>query len=116
MAINDGGYAFPYPALANVGFNPQYDMGGMKLRDYLAANADQPGVMEAYQLEGSPDVPKPAGWREDNWNDPAHVGSRADAWWRALPLDEKYRIYATLRYKIADAMLAARDAKGASDE
>jgi hypothetical protein len=39
MAINDGGYAFPHPALANEGFSPQYDMGGMSLRDYFAAKA-----------------------------------------------------------------------------
>ena len=39
MDNNDGGPAFPHPALANEAFQPSYDMGGMTLRDWFAGQA-----------------------------------------------------------------------------
>lgn len=40
MSDNDnGGPAFPNPALANEGFCPSYDMSGMTLRDWFAGHA-----------------------------------------------------------------------------
>ena len=36
---NDGGPAFPHPALANEGFCPSVDLGGMSLRDWFAGQA-----------------------------------------------------------------------------
>ena len=37
--INDGGPAFPNPALANEAFSPTADLTGMSLLDYFAAQA-----------------------------------------------------------------------------
>lgn len=38
---NNGGPAFPNPALANECFQPQFDMSGLTMRDYFAAKAMQ---------------------------------------------------------------------------
>ncbi len=97
-SVNDGGPAFGHGDPTNGG-DP-----GMTLRDYLAVHADQPGFVEAYQLAGEPDVALPKGWE-------ANQQSRANKWWTGLSLDEKYRFYSTLRYMVADAMLAARQPK-----
>lgn len=37
--MNDGGPAYPNPALANENFCPQADLGGMRMREYFAAQA-----------------------------------------------------------------------------
>ena len=39
MDKNDGGPAFPHPALGNEAFQPSYDMSGMSLRDWFAGQA-----------------------------------------------------------------------------
>lgn len=51
MMADDGGYAFPNPALANEAFQPSYDMGGMSLRDWLAGQAVASGACNGFVPE-----------------------------------------------------------------
>lgn len=96
--IEDGGPAFPLP----LEVSPSMSGCGMSLRDYFAAHCNQPGTSEAYQAAGEPEVELPPGWSKTD------VEHRAAHWWKGLSLDEKYHWYTYLRYRIADAMLAAR--------
>jgi len=100
--INDGGPAFPQHESACV------LAGGMNLRDWFAGQCNQPGMTEAYQLRGCPDLPKPPGWKDESWDGPANIAVRASRYWETLTLDEKYALYSELRYRLADAMLKAR--------
>lgn len=77
---------------------------GMSLRDYFASHADPIGYTEIYELAGSPKMPLPPGWREENFDKQA----QAAEWVKGISADEKYRLYAEARYKIADAMMKAR--------
>ncbi len=101
---NSGGPAFPFSAV-----DGSYYESGMTLRDWFAAKSHQPGTAEAYQLRGCPDVPKPVGYRDEDWYGDENMDARAHRWFKTLTLDEKYAIYAELRFKIADAMLKARE-------
>ena len=74
---DNGGPAFPNPALADENFHAPYDMSGMSLRDYFAGQAI-------------------AGFS-------ATIGEVASPLWYKMADDA---------YTLADAMLAARDAKG----
>jgi len=44
--INDGGPAFPNPALANEAFSPHCDLSGMTLRDWFAGTATDMDVVK----------------------------------------------------------------------
>jgi len=104
---DDGGYAFPQPddGIGNPIGNVWDGCGGMSMLDWFASKCDQPGVVEAYQLRGCPDVPVLHGWREEDLT----MELRAMKWWGSLSLHEKYATYAELRYMAADAMLAERN-------
>lgn len=52
-AINDGGPAFPNPALANEAFSAPFDLTGMTLRDYFAAKAMQSLLLAALTNEST---------------------------------------------------------------
>jgi hypothetical protein len=108
--INNGGHAFPQLGVTMVGdMAVPTSEGGMSLRDWFAGQSHQPGTAEAYQLRGCPDFPKPPGWKDESWDGPNNINVRASRWFETLTLDEKYAIYTELRYKIADAMLKARN-------
>ena len=79
---NDGGLAFPHPALADKTFRPSCDMGGMSLRDWYAGQA-LAGIM---------------GPNYEWFTASTETGSRVHE-------------AASFAYSLADAMIAARAAK-----
>ncbi len=105
--INDGGPAYPRA----VSINNESDRmnrraintdGGMSLRDYLAAHSVQPGAGEiaavaglTYRLGGV-------------WSDPSTRIAGFEEWFNGLPLDERLRLFACVKYAMADAMVAER--------
>lgn len=105
--VNDGGPAFPIPASEFNRPDP-----GMSLRDHFASTCDQPGTIEVYQLRGCPPIGRPNGWSDEAWTN-SSLNYRAAEYWNSLSLDEKYAAYAELRYRIADAMLKAREVPNA---
>lgn len=103
----DGGPAFPgampefidHPAhgvvpAASVGLGVE---PGMTLRDYFAIHCDQPGAQE---LLAEADVPIPDG---HTWH-----ATFAD-WWASLHNEERFKWYARVRYRLADAMIRERE-------
>lgn len=111
--VNDGGPAFPCIARWQSIGNPEVfkvieSAGGMSLRDHFASTCDQPGTIEVYQLRGCPPIGRPNGWSDEAWTN-SSLNYRAAEYWNSLSLDEKYAAYAELRYRIADAMLKARE-------
>lgn len=77
----------------------------MKMRDHFAIHCDQPGQLEIAAEAGvitkeysglkfeDPERQKLPAWHE---------------WFHSLPQTERYRLYAVVRYRIADAMIKAR--------
>ena len=89
---DDGGYAFPHPALANEGFCPSYDMGGMSLRDWFAGQQNLlDGDVSQSMAEALMGEKHPA-------SDVSVLGRVK--WWAEAE--------ARYKYLCADAMLAAR--------
>ena len=78
---NDGGPAFPNPALANEGFCPSVDLGGMSLRDWFAGQ-----ILSACFLHIQSIL------REAN----------------ATSEESTFKVAASAAYEAADAMIAAR--------
>jgi hypothetical protein len=116
MSKTDGGPAFPVEcsftkgevfAGMQTGNNTGW-VTGVSVRDYFASHADQPGTNEAYQMAGCPEHVIPPDERIPYPRPAEDKRIPVADWWSGLPLDEKYRLYAALRFKIADAMLAAR--------
>lgn len=106
MATKDGGPAFSRAGVFSVD-HAYADQGeaGMSLRDYFAIHADQPGVAEIVAEAGL--VHNAYGI----WSGPeTRVAAHFNAWWETVPQAEKFRLYAVVRYRMADAMLAAREA------
>jgi len=99
----DGGPAFPIPNATDLdGYVYATDASGMSMRDYLAVHCDQPGMAEMVQAVGL----RYSDYRV--WkNADTSLGS-FDAWYGGLTLNEKYDLYAKVRYQMADAMLDAR--------
>lgn len=95
--IEDGGPAFP----AHRDFEDRFP--GMSIRDYMAIHADQPGIAE---------IVTEAGLVYNNrgvWSDPnTCIAASFDAWWATISQVERFKLSARCRYRIADAMLAAR--------
>lgn len=99
--------AFPFEELRNTSSDPlatprRFQHGGMTLRDYFAVHADQPGVSEIVTMAGGE-------------TDGFHVKFSRDGkeytfneWWNDLPLDDRLKLSARVRYALADAMLAER--------
>lgn len=83
--IDNGGPAFPNPALADENFQPAYDVSGMSLRDWFAGQALAGGSVDATATEAELARLFP--------------GSRSVT---------KQEVVACRAYLIADAMLAAR--------
>ncbi len=79
---------------------------GMTLRDYFAIHGDQPGQLEIAAAAGVL-VREHCGLP---WNDPKALELPTWLeWFHKLPQSERYRLYAEVRYSIADAMLKARE-------
>lgn len=94
---NDGGSAFPVPGLSGLTNGQWMDpMPGMSLRDAMALSARMPddySVQWAEVLAGEK-APMPVDGKA------APIDQRIDFWMRAE---------AAYRYRLADAMLAARE-------
>lgn len=69
------------------------------LRDYFASHTDQVGYVHIYQIAGCPSVDVPEHF---------DIQVKASEFYKTLPIEEKYRLYAKARYMVADAMLAER--------
>ncbi len=99
--IKDGGPAFPVSLGSQA---DQYSCGpGLSLRDYFAAKADQPGVLEIITA---------AGLRcEDNFWVVRVNGTKIKftEWYEAMSQAERFALQAKVRFQLADAMLAARE-------
>jgi hypothetical protein len=95
--INDGGPAFPNPALANESCSFSSDVTGMTLRDWFAGQQqitdEELGEAKAATIMGS----KPPAWGPD-------TATACIEWWSAAE--------ARLKYIKADAMIAARAKSG----
>jgi len=92
-APNDGGAAFPYVVQAADG-TPAYEAPGMSLRDYFAAHM--------------PDL-----FAEWNFHQRAEaIGVTPDEWAKD-PIGNAARFETLVRYRYADAMLSAREKRGA---
>ena len=92
MDKNDGGPAFPHPALGNDAFQPSYDMSGMSLRDWFAATIVITGPMAGFDAETCERICGPAPDEDDVLE---------TFMWQA-------KLMAAARYMIADAMIEAR--------
>lgn len=79
-----------------------------ELRDYFAIHCDQPGRLEIATLAGVETLETSS----LPWGNPERKGLPTwESWFNALPQEERFRMYATIRYQIADAMLKAREEK-----
>ena len=103
--IDDGGPAFPGMQRVSLG-GDSWDWdhaSGMPLRDYMAIHADQPGaaeiVTEAGLVMNSQGV-----WKSSS----ERIARHFNEWWEDVPQAERFRLSAAVRYRIADAMIAAR--------
>ena len=92
---DNGGPAFPNPALANESFCPSFDMSGMTLRDWFAGQA-LPQAVEDY---GQPEAMRSSGQRCDRGS-PVLPYATAEM--------SRESIIAHQAYRYADAMLDAR--------
>lgn len=94
---DNGGWAFP-------GFNyvSSNVHDGMTLRDYFAAHCDQPGQAEVVAEAGH----IYSNWKV--WTDSQTCVGTFDEWWKELPPEQRFSLYARVRYRMADAMLKAR--------
>lgn len=81
---------------------PTSIFGDLSIRDYFAAHCDQPGVLE---------IATAAGLRcEDNFWVVDSNGERQkfNVWYEALSQRVRFELQATVRFQMADAMLAVR--------
>jgi hypothetical protein len=111
MKIDDGGPAFPSgesytktDLMGNSYHNTRWPLHkGMTLREYIAIHCDQPGRLEIASAAGQT-------LREFcglSYDDPGRLAFPTwDEWFHQLPQSERFRLYAKVRYAIADAMLA----------
>lgn len=110
---SDGGPAFPQserkfkPDINGGGMVLTKIDGGMTLRDYFATHADQPGASEIVAEAGLCWIESKV-WVPADRDNAGECLGHFDKWWATLPLEERYRLYARVRYGIADAMLAVR--------
>ena len=95
-----GGPAFP--AVRIVGREYQ----GMTLRDYFAIHCDQPGQDEIARMAGVRCAYVNGDGAEDEQGEklPKWV-----EWYGGLSTDERFGLYARVRYALADAMLRERE-------
>jgi len=75
---------------------------GMMLRDYMAIHTEQPGMIEVCEAAGL--VYK----NHQVWSDSDTTLGSFNDWWSGLESDLRYELNATVRYRVADAMLAKR--------
>lgn len=104
---DDGGPAFPkphdpYPSLQGT---ERPGPSGMSLRDYFAAHCDQPGQQEIAAAAGVV--------LQETCGLPFADAERQKLqtfaqWYAGLPVSERFRLYAVVRYQMADAMLKER--------
>ncbi len=99
----DGGPAFP-SVLYSHDRAENWSTDGMSLRDYFAIHCDQPGEAEIIIAAGLK-AKSTAGFTTVF---PDGTEKTFTAWWLELPQPERFKLYAKVRYGIADAMLAAR--------
>lgn len=103
-SVKDGGPAFPIVGEIKDGWPMKAApvlSAGMTLRDYFAIHADQPGRTEIAALAGVRVKGVGAKWEDPDvphWED----------WWSGLSSEERFSLYARVRYAIADAMLKER--------
>lgn len=88
--------------------HPDGPFGGMTLLDYFAVHSDQPGVSEVVAMAGH----KTDGVRV--YIGGSETGPTFNEWWNHLPLDERFKLTADVRFAMARAMLNAR--KEATDD
>ena len=83
--------------------------GPVCLRDWFAATCGAPNIADAWDLIGRPANVCPP-WKDIlSWDAPAtETRTSLKEWFYMLPLAERESIAAKLRYRQADAMLAAR--------
>jgi hypothetical protein len=110
-SINDGGPAFPVPPI-HTGSNTFIPgTNGMSLRDW-SAHQNGVGIDDMRLAAGlppfvdEPDATPEVHPRLMRFDDTPEQGLRA--WWHAVPLDERARLAAKVRYAYADAMIAER--------
>lgn len=99
--IKNGGPAFP------VMWDFAENETGMSLRDWFAAHADQPGRAEIISAAGLKYQTAEGPYLDI----PDRCGVSFDVWWREMPQAERFRLCAKVRYEMADAMIAAREAE-----
>jgi hypothetical protein len=97
MNTNNGGPAFPCDEWQ------MKEWSGMTLRDYFAIHSVQPGVAEIVATAGL------VYSKFAVWSDPETRIGTFEEWFFSLPLERRYELYSTVKYEMADAMLAARD-------
>lgn len=103
----NGGPAFPHEPFHNPSYAERgdvYGSRGMSLRDYFAIHCDQPGEAE---------IATAAGFTLESgrvWYTTTDGGLTFNDWWRTLTQEQRFELYAKVRYEMADAMLKARDA------
>lgn len=95
------------PAFPIHGALADYQYPGMTLRDYFAARCDQPGMTEVVTHAG---LILSGGmvWSPDDPMTP--IARSFDEWWiDKVSQADRFRLYAEVRYAMADAMLKARE-------
>jgi hypothetical protein len=80
---------------------------GMTLRDYFAVHCDQPGEAEIIAAAGLTSLSS-AGYFVTGFPDDPDKKITFTDWWREVSQEGRFRLYAKVRYAIADAMIAER--------
>lgn len=107
----DGGQAFPtefYETEHGDRVEPFAGSPGMTLRDYFAVHCDQPGEAEIIVAAGLTSLSS-AGYFVTGFPDDPDKKITFTDWWREVSQEGRFRLYAKVRYAIADAMIAERD-------
>jgi hypothetical protein len=101
--MSDNPPAFPVADVrTHDGFGLREGSDGMTLRDWFAAQADQPGVSEIVAM---------AGGQTDGFHvkfSPDGTEYKFNEWWNDLPLADRLELAARVRFAYADAMLTER--------
>lgn len=104
--VKDGGPAFPQSDLSQYDIGPsEYGNSGMSLRDYFAIHCDQPGQAEIIRAAGL-EAKSSAGYFVV-MNNGTEIPF--EQWWQTISQQDRFNLYAMVRYQMADAMLKARN-------
>jgi hypothetical protein len=103
---NDGGPAYPTRDFWDEAESRKHEHG-MTLRDYFAVHCDQPGEAEIIAAAGLTSLSS-AGYFVTGFPDDPDKKITFTDWWREVSQEGRFRLYAKVRYAIADAMIAER--------